>query len=177
MANTKLVGQNYITADMVAKVTGRAKYAEDFRADGMLFAKQLLSPLPHARVTRLDTSAALALPGVKAIVTADDLPKPAGGMTDLGVAVAADPHNERALTNEPLYEGEPILAVAAVDESTAAEAIERIVVEYEPLPFVIDPLVRASGPAARTRAPTATSGSASPTTTAPTRSRRASSAS
>ena len=125
---------------MVAKVTGRAKYAEDFRADGMLFAKQLLSPLPHARVRRLDTSAALALPGVKAIVTADDLPKPAGGMTDLGVAVAADPHNERALTNEPLYEGEPILAVAAVDESTAAEAIELIVVEYEPLPFVIDPL-------------------------------------
>jgi xanthine dehydrogenase molybdenum-binding subunit len=140
MANPKLVGQNYVTADMVAKVTGRAKYAEDFRADGMLFAKQLLSPLPHARVRRLDTSAALALPGVKAIVTADDLPKPAGGMTDLGVAVAYDPHNERALTNEPLYEGEPILAVAAVDEGTAAEAIERIVVEYEPLPFVIDPL-------------------------------------
>ena len=97
-------------------------------------------------------------------------------MTDLGVAVAADPHNERALTNEPLYEGEPILAVAAVDESTAAEAIERIVVEYEPLPFVIDPLV-SLGRAVRTRAPTATSGSASPTTTAPTRSRRASSAS
>ena len=177
MANTKLVGQNYITADMVAKVTGRAKYAEDFRADGMLFAKQLLSPLPHARVTRLDTSAALALPGVKAIVTADDLPKPAGGMTDLGVAVADDPHNERALTNEPLYEGEPILAVAAVDESTAAEAIERIVVEYEPLPFVIDPLVEPPAGRGRTRAPTATSGSASPTTTAPTRSRRASSAS
>ncbi len=116
MANPKLVGQNYITNDMVAKVTGRAKYAEDFRADGMLFARQLLSPLPHARIRRLDTSAALALPGVKAIVTADDLPKPAGGMTDLGVAVAYDPHNERALTNEPLYEGEPILAVAAVDE-------------------------------------------------------------
>ena len=137
---------------MVAKVTGRAKYAEDFRADGMLFARQLLSPLPHARIRRLDTSAALALPGVKAIVTADDLPKPAGGMTDLGVAVADDPHNERALTSEPLYEGEPILAVAAVDESTAAEAIERIVVEYEPLPHVIDPLVslRPGGPNART---------------------------
>ena len=152
MANPKLVGQNYITNDMVAKVTGRAKFAEDFRADGMLFAKQLLSPLPHARVRRLDTSAALALPGVKAIVTADDLPKPAGGVTDLGVAVAYDPHNERALTNEPLYEGEPILAVAAVDESTAAEAIERIVVEYEPLPFVIDPLqsLRPGGANART---------------------------
>ena len=152
MANPKLVGQNYITPDMVAKVTGKAKYAEDFRADGMLFARQLLSPLPHARIRRIDTSAALALPGVKAILTADDLPKQAGGMTDLGVAVAADPHNERALTNEPLYEGEPILAVAAVDEATAAEAIERIVVEYDPLPHVIDPLVslRPGGPNART---------------------------
>ena len=95
----------------------------------MLFVKLLLSPMPHARVTRIDTSAALAMPGVKAILTADDLPKPAGGMTDLGEAVNAEPHDERALTNEPMYEGEPILAVAAVDELTAAEAIERIEVE------------------------------------------------
>ena len=48
----KLVGQNYTTPDLVAKVTGKAKYAEDFRADGMLFAKLLLSPMPHARVTQ-----------------------------------------------------------------------------------------------------------------------------
>ena len=108
----KLVGTNYVTPDIVAKVTGRARYAEDFRAEGMLFCKLLLSPQPHARVTRLDTRAALAMPGVRAILTADDLP-------DLGGA-------ERALTNEPLYGGEPILAVAAVDEATAAEAIERI---------------------------------------------------
>ena len=73
MAN-KLVGQNYTTPDLVAKVTGRAKYAEDFRAEGMLFAKLLLSQRPHARVTRIDTAEALAMPGVKAILTADDLP-------------------------------------------------------------------------------------------------------
>jgi xanthine dehydrogenase molybdenum-binding subunit len=152
VADTKLVGRNYSTPDMVAKVTGRAKFAEDFRAEGMLFAKQLLSPMPHARVTRIDTSAALAMPGVKAILTADDLPKPAGAVTDLGQAVAVDPHNERALTNEPMYEGDPILAVAAVDEAAAADAIERITVEYEPLPFVIDPLesLRPAGPNART---------------------------
>ena len=118
----KLVGTNYVTPDIVAKVTGRARYAEDFRAEGMLFSKLLLSPQPHARVTRLDTRAALAMPGVRAILTADDLP-------DLGGA-------ERALTNEPLYGGEPILAVAAVDEGTAAEAIEHIDLELEPLPFV-----------------------------------------
>ena len=62
----RLVGQNYTTPDMVAKVTGRAKYAEDYKADGMLWAKLLLSPMPHARVTRLDISRALAMPGVKA---------------------------------------------------------------------------------------------------------------
>ena len=50
MADQKLVGQNYTPPDLVAKVTGRAKYAEDYRADGMLFAKLLLSPMPHARV-------------------------------------------------------------------------------------------------------------------------------
>ena len=57
MADNKLVGQNYTTPDLVAKVTGKAKYAEDFRADGMLFAKLLLSPMPHARVLHIDTSA------------------------------------------------------------------------------------------------------------------------
>src|SRR5918994_6674418 len=70
----KLVGQNYTPPDLVAKVTGRAKYAEDFRADGMLFCKLLVSPMPHARVRRLDARAALAMPGVRAILTADDLP-------------------------------------------------------------------------------------------------------
>ena len=127
MADQKLVGQNYTTPDLVAKVTGRAKYAEDYRADGMLFAKLLLSPMPHARVRHIDANAALAMPGVKAILTADDLPTPYTGA-------------ERALTNEPLYQGEPILAVAAVDELTAAEAIERIDLDLEPLPFVVDPV-------------------------------------
>ena len=56
----KLIGQNYTPPDQVAKVTGRARYAEDFRADGMLFTKLLLSPMPHARVRGVDTAAALA---------------------------------------------------------------------------------------------------------------------
>ena len=75
--NRKLIGKDYVTADLYAKVTGRAKYAEDYRAPGMLFCKLLLSPLPHARVKRIDTRAALAMPGVRAILTADDLPAPA----------------------------------------------------------------------------------------------------
>ena len=127
MADYKLIGKDYSTADLVAKVTGRAKYAEDFRAEGMLFTKLLISPMPHARVRSLDTRAAMAMPGVEAILTADDLPE-------------AEAPEERALTNEPLYEGEPILAVAAVDETTAADAIEKIQIEFEPLPFSLDPL-------------------------------------
>src|SRR6266566_5830242 len=126
MAEHKLIGQNYSTPDLVAKVTGRAKYAEDFRAEGMLFAKLLLSPMPHARVRRIDTTAALAMPGVKAILTADDLPAPADIVTDLGQRIAANTKGEKALTNEPVYQGEPVLAVAAVDELTASEAIEKI---------------------------------------------------
>src|SRR3954467_16007488 len=137
MADSKLVGQNYTTPDLIAKVTGRAKYAEDYRADGMLFTKLLLSPMPHARVRRIDASAALAMPGVKAILTADEVPDLRGA--------------EKALTNEPLYQGEPILALAAVDERTAAAAIELIDLELEPLPFVVDPVesLRPTGANAR----------------------------
>jgi CO/xanthine dehydrogenase Mo-binding subunit len=150
MAN-KLIGENYVTPDLIAKVTGQAKYAEDFRADGMLFCKLLLSPVPHGRVTRIDASKALAMPGVKGILTADELPAPADVVTDLGQRIAANTKGEKALTNEPVYQGEPVLAVAAVDELTAAEAIEQIEIEWEKLPFVVDPLVslRPGGPNAR----------------------------
>src|SRR5213078_1318716 len=149
---TKLIGQNYTTPDLVAKVTGKAKYAEDYRVDGMLFCKLLSSPMPHARVKRVDTSRALAMPGVKAILTADDMPGAAAGAT-LGENVQASAQAERGLTNEPLYQGEPVLAVAAVDEATAAEAIERIDIEFEPLPFVVDVLetLRPNGPNARSQ--------------------------
>ena len=149
--HTKLIGKNYSTPDLYAKVTGQSKYAEDFRAEGMLFCKLLLSPAPHARVRHIDASEALVMPGVKAILTADDLPAPADSLTDNGTVVKANKHSERGLTMEPLYQGEPILAVAAVDEITAAEAIERIRVDYERLPFVIDPLdsLRPGGPNAR----------------------------
>jgi xanthine dehydrogenase molybdenum-binding subunit len=152
MADNKLIGQNYTTPDLVAKVTGKAKYAEDYRVEGMLFAKLLVSPMPHARIKRLDTSAALAMPGVKAILTAEDMPGAAVGTT-LGENVQASAQTERGLTNEPLYQGEPILAIAAIDEHTAAEAIEAIVIEFEPLPFVVDPIesLRPTGANARTQ--------------------------
>jgi xanthine dehydrogenase molybdenum-binding subunit len=149
---TKLVGQNYTTPDMIAKVTGRSKYAEDYRADGMLFAKLLLSPYPHARVLHVDAEEALAMPGVKGMITMDDLPAPADSVTDLGVVIKASKRGERGLAMEPVYQGEPILALAAVDEVTAADAIEKIKVKFEALPYVVDPFVslRPGSPNART---------------------------
>jgi xanthine dehydrogenase molybdenum-binding subunit len=148
----KLIGKNYATPDLYAKVTGQAKYAEDFRAEGMLFCKLLLSPMPHARVKRIHTNAALAMPGVRGVLSADGLPAPADTLTDNGTVIKASKWGERGLTNEPVYQGEPILAVAAVDELTAAEAIEKIELDLEPLPFVTDPLdtLRPGGPNPRT---------------------------
>jgi xanthine dehydrogenase molybdenum-binding subunit len=148
----KLIGKDYQTPDLYAKVTGQAKYAEDYHADGMLFCKLLLSPLPHARVKHIETRRALAMAGVKAILMADELPPPADSLTDNGTVIRANPKSERALTMEPLYQGEPVLAVAAVDELTAAEAIEKIRIDFEPLPFVLDPLetLRPGGPNPRT---------------------------
>ena len=144
----KLVGKDYATPDMIAKVTGRAKYAEDFRAEGMLFCRLALSPMPHGRIRSIDASEALAISGVKAVLTADDIPVQADYLDDNGRTIKASKWGERALTNEPVYQGEPILAVAAVDELTCAEAIEKIQVDMEPLPFVIDPLdsLRPGGP-------------------------------
>ena len=135
-----LIGKDFTPPDVHGKVTGKAKYAEDFNADGMLYARLLTSPIPHARVVRLDVSAALQMEGVVAILTADDVPQ----MPNLGNPI---------LTNEPAYVGDPILAVAAVDERTAEDAIEAINFDFEPLPFVVDPLtsLRPGGPHARTQ--------------------------
>jgi CO/xanthine dehydrogenase Mo-binding subunit len=131
----KLVGTNYTAPDLRAKITGRARYAEDFRAPGMVFTKLLLSPMPHCRVRNADVSRALALPGVIDIMRASEVSQPEGP-------------SEAVLTDEPKYEGEPILAVTAVDEETAAAAIELIRLDLEPLPFVLDPLqsLRPTGP-------------------------------
>ena len=134
-----LIGRDFTPPDLHAKVTGRAKYAEDFRADGMLFCRLLTSPMPHARVVSIDASEALAMDGVVAILTADELPE-------------VDAPGNTSLTNEPLYVGAPILAVAATDETTAQNAIAAINVDLEPLPFCVDPLesLRPDGPNART---------------------------
>ena len=133
----KLIGTDIAPPDLVAKITGRARYSEDFRPDGMVFAKLLLSPMPHGRVRSVDASRALAMEGVIDILRAEEVPQLEGP-------------REACLTDEPHYEGEPVLAVAAVTEEIAAAAIEAIDVDFEPLPFVLDPLdsLRPGGPTA-----------------------------
>ena len=135
----ELLGNDFTPPDIYGKVTGRAKYAEDFRRDGMLFCRLLLSPMPHARVRGIDASAALAMPGVVEILLPDDVPEQPGLANNI-------------LTYEPHFVGEPILAVAAVDETTAHNAIQVIKLDLEPLEFCIDPLqsLRPGGPNART---------------------------
>ena len=122
-----LIGKNFTPPDVRAKVTGTARYSEDFRPDGMLFCKLLTSPMPHARVVNIDASEALAMPGVAGILTADEVtptPEPQDGI----------------LTNEPVFVGQPILAIAADTEAIAADALEAIKIQYEELPFTVDPL-------------------------------------
>jgi xanthine dehydrogenase molybdenum-binding subunit len=135
----ELIGKDFTPPDIRAKVTGAAKYAEDFRRDGMLFCRLLKSPMPHARVRTIDARRALAMDGVVAILTADEVP-------------TQDAPGNNILTNEPHFVGEPILAVAAIDEETAQNAIDAIELDLEPLPFCVDPLesLHPRGPNART---------------------------
>ncbi len=122
-----LIGKNFTPPDVRAKVTGKSTYSEDIRAEGMAFCKLLTSPYPHAKVTNIDASEALKMDGVYGVLLPDDVPN-------------FPPPQESILTMEPTFVGDPILAVAAVDELTAENALEKIKVSYEPMPFVVDPL-------------------------------------
>ncbi len=133
-----LLGKDFTPPDVRAKVTGRGLYAEDFRAEGMAFCRLLTSPIPHGRVNNIDSTEALAMDGVLGVLTADEVP---------ALPAPQDP----ILSNEPMWVGQPILAVAAVDETTAHNALEKISLDIEPLPFLIDPLesLYPAGPDAR----------------------------
>ena len=127
MSDYKLVGKDFTPPDVIGKVTGKAKYAEDFRVDGMVYARMYTSPMAHARVTGIDTSAAEAVPGFVGILTAADVPE-------------VEAPNAAILTNNPAYIGDPILAIAAETEQAAEDAMALVKVDMEPLPFVTDPL-------------------------------------
>ncbi len=122
----RFIGRPWARVDGPGKTTGEARYADDLVLPRMLYGKLLRSHLPHARIVRLDTSRARALPGVHAVITGRDLPVRFG--------IMPTSQDEEALCLEKVrYVGDPIAAVAALDEETAERACEAIEVEYEPL--------------------------------------------
>jgi xanthine dehydrogenase molybdenum-binding subunit len=136
----KVIGTRPVRPDGTDKVTGRALYGADVHLEGMLYGAVLRSPHAHARITRLDTSKAEAMPGVLAVATNADFPQAGSGDLDLGEG-SANPKwlVDNLLAGEKvLYHGHAIAAVAALDIHTAEDAMRAIEVEYEVLPPVID---------------------------------------
>ena len=139
-----VVGKRIIQPDAAAKTTGSAIYASDITIPGMLIGKVLRSPYPHARITRIDKSKAENLSGVEAIITPEDTAqwqKFDRGMKDLPMIAGGYtvPPDEGVLNERARHFGDAIAAVAAINEHIAEEALELIEVEYEELPFIIDP--------------------------------------
>ncbi len=116
-----VVGKRVERVDAYERLTGEAKYAADVYLPGMLYVKVLRSPYPHARVVRIDASKALALVGVKAVLTPDDVPEyPIHSRSSAPVAFMP------VLARTARYVGDEILAVAAVDEETATDALDLV---------------------------------------------------
>lgn len=129
----KSVGTRPLRPDGVDKVTGRARYGADFNMPGQLVARVLRSPHAHARIVRIDTRAAEALKGVKAVVTAEDMPDLTNG--DAALFAVLDNCMAR---EKVMYDGHAVAAVAAIDEKVARAALKLIDVQYEILPHVVD---------------------------------------
>lgn len=128
---TSTIGRDTPQVTARAKVLGRAQYAGDIKLAGMLHGKVLRSPYPNARIVSIDTSAALALPGVKAVLTGTDAPRAFWGVL----------HKERRILAEGSvrFAGEEVAAVAASTEEIARDALDLIQVEYEELPAILTP--------------------------------------
>ncbi|MEZ5907199.1 MAG: xanthine dehydrogenase family protein molybdopterin-binding subunit [Hyphomicrobiaceae bacterium] len=138
-ADNKWIGKRTIRPDGDDKVTGRATYGADFSLPGMLWGKVLRSPHPHARIKSINVDKALALPGVKAVVTADDfvffpLDKP----VVVGIQDMRWMSRNVMARDKALFAGHPVAAVAATSARLAAKACKLIEVDYEVLPWAIE---------------------------------------
>jgi CO/xanthine dehydrogenase Mo-binding subunit len=136
----KVVGTRPIRPDGVDKVTGRAKFGADYNLPGQLVGKVLRSPHPHARILRIDTAKAEALPGVKAVVTRDDFQDQASEFVPAGEMLInyRDVVRNVMAREKVLYEGHAVAAVTATNAAIAKQALRLIEVEYEVLPHVLD---------------------------------------
>ena len=129
---TRAVGQRATRSDARLHGLGQTKYIDDLSFPGMLYARIKRAGIASARIKRIDTSAAEAMPGVMAVLTGKEIPTNSFGPTFQDQPVLADPIVRHA--------GDGVAAVAAVTEQIANEALAKIVVEYEPLPAVLDPV-------------------------------------
>jgi len=130
----QIIGRPQRKVDGLAKATGTAVYTDDIQLPGMLHAKTLRSPHPHARIVAIDTSRARALPGVHAVITGRDLPIKYG-------VIPWTPDENALAVDKVRFIGDEVAAVAAVDEDTANAALALIDVEYAVLPTFLDPRV------------------------------------
>jgi CO/xanthine dehydrogenase Mo-binding subunit len=136
------IGRSIPRVEARAKVTGTAEYIHNLRLPGMLWAKLCRSTVPHGLIRHIDTSAAMAIPGVRRIVTAADVR-----------TVIAEPYYGPAFHDQPIlaegkvrHVGEPVAAVLAADPRIAEQAAQAIIVEYEPLPAVFDEVEALTSP-------------------------------
>ncbi|HOU14376.1 MAG TPA: molybdopterin-dependent oxidoreductase [Anaerolineae bacterium] len=134
-----IVGQSIPRIDARAKVTGEAPYPGDFVMDGMLHMKLLFAGRPHARILRIDTKTAEALPGVVAVFTAKDVPVNEYGLQYPDQPVLCGPGSDKPGADVVRFVGDQVAAVVAQTEEIAARAVELLAVEYEDLPVISDP--------------------------------------
>lgn len=132
MKGYSVIGRSIPKVDAIPKATGEGKFAPDIFLPGMLHAKVFRSSRPHARILRIDVEKARKLPGVRAVLTCKDVPEVKYGALVMDMGILA--------RGKVRYIGEAVVAVAAVDEDTAMEALDLIHVEYEDLPAVFDPV-------------------------------------
>jgi xanthine dehydrogenase molybdenum-binding subunit len=135
-----VIGQSIPKLDAMAKVTGQAKYTADLKLPGMLHAKVLRSPFPHARILNIDVSKAERMVGVKAVICHKNVPRVAyNSYYREPIDEERLPADEYIFDEKVRYVGDKVAAVAATRLEIAEEALENIKVEYEELPFVLDP--------------------------------------
>jgi xanthine dehydrogenase molybdenum-binding subunit len=136
----RVIGTRAARHDATDKVTGQALYGADIRLPNMLYGRVLRSPHAHAKIRSIDTSAAEALPGVKAVITAADLPDVEDKVVDLGESVTNLRYqsNNILAKDKVLYYGHAVAAVCATSVHIAEEALALIKVDYEVLPPVLD---------------------------------------
>ena len=134
----EVVGSRPVRPDGLDKVTGRARYGADLNMQDQVYGHILRSPHAHARITQIDCSQALAMPGVLAVMTGDDLPEPGGRVLGSGEgAIALRDLTPMVMSQgKVLFHAQPVAAVAATTPELAAEAAAAIVVSYDVLPAV-----------------------------------------